>query len=507
MVQMDILALLPGLLALAGGAAAGAAGAAPPHGAVRMAVFIQKLVFLTAAILAVLAFSGTTIAGLAFAVDRLSAVILVLTAGISLTVHAFSVRYMDGDAAELRFFRDIGLMTGAILVMVAAADAIPFVLAWIGASWALASLIGHRRNWAAARASRAKTLRFLSVGDAALVLAAILAVAVYGTTSLAGIADAAAASPDGVFAIAIAVLLLIAAIAKSAQLPLHGWLPDTMTAPTPVSALMHAGFVNAGGYLLARFAELFLAQPAVLMAAFLIGAATALLGSAAMLVQPDVKRSLAYSTVGQMGFMVMQCGLGAFFAAIYHLVVHGIFKATLFLGAGSVIQNARDLKNAPAARAKGGKAGPALLAIALIGGGGLTGLAYAGVNPASLLLAVFALLAMVQAVTTWVRHPEAPGSGLPFAAATVAVGLTIYLGGLAAFASLLSPALPIAPPEPGIVHWLVPAAFVALLLVSVAGFGRDGAGRLRDWLYVRLLFLGARPKRIAESFTHRTDPC
>ena len=503
MAYMDLLAALPGFVALIGALAVGAMASAQPSDAVRVAVLIQKVVFLAAAVLAILVFSGNAIAGAAFAVDRLSAVILVLTAGISLTVHAFSVRYMDGDAAQQRFFRNIGLMTGAILVMVAAADVVPFVLAWIAASWALANLIGHRRDWAAARASRRKTLIFLSVGDVALVAAAVLAVASFGTTSLAGIVAAAAAGETAT--IALALLLLVAAMAKSAQLPLQGWLPDTMTAPTPVSALMHAGFVNAGGYLLARFADLFLVQPAVLMTAFVVGALTALIGSAAMLVQSDVKRSLAYSTVGQMGFMVMQCGLGAFFAAIYHLVVHGIFKATLFLGAGSVIQNARDLKNAPAARARNGNAAVALAAIAVIGGGGLTVLTYAGVNPTALLLSVFALLAMTQAAVTWTRHPELPGSGVGFAAVTVAVGLTVYLGGLAVFAGLLAAELPMPAVPPGIVHWLVPAVFVALLSISLLGLSREGMGRLRDWLYVRLLCLGTRPKSMAGTFTHRAD--
>ena len=505
MAYPDFLAVLPGLTALVGALAISTPTSAQSHRTARMAVLVQKVVFLTAAVLAILVFSGNTIAGTAFAVDRLSAVILVLTAGISLTVHAFSVRYMDGDAAERRFFRDIGLMTSAILMMVASADVIPFVLAWIAASWVLAGLIGHRRDWTAAQASRLKTLRFLFVSDIALVAAAALAVTSFDTTNLADIIDAAAAAPDETATVTLAVLLLVAAIAKSAQLPLHGWLPDTMTAPTPVSALMHAGFVNAGGYLLARFSELFLAQPAVLMAAFVVGALTALVGSAAMLVQSDVKRSLAYSTIGQMGFMVMQCGLGAFFAAIYHLVVHGVFKATLFLGAGSVIQNTRALRNAPAARTTSSHIVMVVAAIIVIVVGGLAVLASAEINPTALLLSVFALMAMTQAAITFTRHPELPGSGLGFALATVVAGLTVYLGGLAVFAGLLAPELPMPAVAPGLVHWAVPAVFFALLPISILGLGGRRVGRVRDWLYVRLLFLGTRPTAIASTFTHRAD--
>jgi NADH-quinone oxidoreductase subunit L len=140
----------------------------------------------------------------------------------------------------------------------------------------------------------------------------------------------------------VATLLIFGgAMAKSAQFPLHIWLPETMEGPTPVSALMHAGLVNAGGFLLNRLAPLYSSSPSTMQVVFVVGTITALLGSTIMLTQNDVKRSLGYSTVGQMGYMTMECGLGAYALAVFHLIAHGIFKATLFMNAGSVIHATR----------------------------------------------------------------------------------------------------------------------------------------------------------------------
>ena len=139
----------------------------------------------------------------------------------------------------------------------------------------------------------------------------------------------------------ITLLIFIGAMAKSAQFPLHVWLPDTMDSPTPVSALMHAGIINAGGFLLNRLAPLYSLSPTILHIVFVVGALTVLLGASMMLVQNDIKKTLGFSTMGQMGYMIMECGLGAFGLAIFHLIAHGLFKASLFLGAGNVIHESR----------------------------------------------------------------------------------------------------------------------------------------------------------------------
>lgn len=507
MLGQDVLAALPGVLLLAGAVLAGLTRRSAAR-AVARSLAAQRAAFLVTAVLALVVFAGGRIDGVLFGLDRLAAVVALLTAGISLTVQTFARRYMDGDAAIRRFFRDMGLMAGAILVMVTAADALVFAAGWVGSSLALASLVAHRRGWSAARASARRTLLFLGIGDAALVLAALVAVAAFGTADIATMAAEATARAGEPAVLALSTLLVVAALAKSAQLPLAGWLPETMTAPTPVSALMHAGFVNAGGYLLARFADLFVAQPVLLGALFLIGAATALVGSLAMLVQTDVKRALGWSTVGQMGFMVMQCGLGAFAAAIYHLVAHGVFKATLFLGAGSVVQDARGLDNAPAARVKGpvGVAAGLVVGALALAAAALPVLVAPGavLSGPGLLLASFALMASLHALVVWTRHPRGARVALWPGVAAVALGLLVYLAGTGGTALLLAGTVPPFPPEVPAVYALVPAIFALALVLSWTGVPRPLVG-LRDRLYVRLLFAGFRPAGAHDTFSHRLD--
>src|SRR2546425_11590690 len=146
---------------------------------------------------------------------------------------------------------------------------------------------------------------------------------------------------------AITLLIFIGAMSKSAQFPLHMWLPDSLYAPTPVHALLHAGIINAGGFLLNRLAPLYGLSPTTLHLVFAIGAMTALLGAGMMLTQNDIKKTLGYSTIGQMGYMIMECGLGAFALAVFHLIAHGLFKATIFLNCGHVIHAARQETRLP----------------------------------------------------------------------------------------------------------------------------------------------------------------
>lgn len=509
MTSMDLAAALPALIALAGALLAGHGPVADPRRVVRLALGAQILATISAVTLAVFVFAGVPITGHWFEFDRLSAVIVLLTAGIAVTIHAFSERYMDGDVDIRRFFRNIGLLSSLILLMVSVDHIVLLALAWLGASWVLAGLVRYRHSWPAARAASRRTLGRLAIGDVAFVAGAILAVILYGTADVHEIAAAAAATAGEAGTQVLAVLLIVAALAKSAQLPLHGWLPDTMTAPTPVSALMHGGFVNAAGYMLARFSEMFIAQPGLLFVVFAIGAVTALFGAVVMLVQTDIKRALGYSTIGQMGFMVMQCGLGAFAAAVYHMVVHGLFKATLFLGAGSTVGNARALKNAPAARIGRRRAGIALAAAlpvgALLVAAGVAVLTAAGAGPTALLLSTFALMALFQAVVLWARHPEALVSSLLAALVAGAVGFALYIGGLAAFTLLLAPELAVASFAPTLWHWLVPALFGLALALSLVPWGRSGGALqgLRDRLYVRLLFVGIRPLERDGVYTHR----
>jgi len=249
--------------------------------------------------------------------DSLSSVMGVLIAGISLIVHLYSVRYMAEESGYARFFVLLDLMTAALLIMVSAGDLITLVIAWHAIGVLLYFLLGHDTR-------RQSTFRYAfwtfityRIGDIALVMAAAILFHAYGTWSLNEIFVRLQNAPDvssyfGMTAsTAAAFFLSIAAFARSAQFLLHNWLPYTMDGPTPVSALMHAGIVNAGGFLINRFAPVFVQASDVLHWLFIVGLFTAVIGSILMLTQNDIKKSLGYSTMGQMGFMIMELSLSA----------------------------------------------------------------------------------------------------------------------------------------------------------------------------------------------------
>lgn len=279
--------------------------------------------------------------------DALSTIMSVLVAGISLVVHVYSVRYMAEEAGYSRFFTLLDLMTAAILLMVASGDLVTLLVGWHLVGVVLYFLLGHDISRKAAQRYAFWTFFTYRLGDLPLVLAAVLLYQAYGTLAFPELFARLTAHPDVTVLFGlplpevVGLLVAMAAFARSAQFPLHNWLPYTMEGPTPVSALMHAGIVNAGGFLLNRFAPMYVHTSSVLHLVFAVGLITAILGSVMMLTQNDIKKSLGYSTMGQMGFMFVECGVGAFSLAIYHLIAHGLFKGTMFLGAGSVIGDAR----------------------------------------------------------------------------------------------------------------------------------------------------------------------
>ena len=285
--------------------------------------------------------------------DALTALMALAVSAISLIVHLYAVRYMREDPAHTRFFVLLDGINAMIMLMVLAGDLLTLLLAWHAIGVILYFLLNHDTRREAARRYALWTLITHRLGDLPLLAAAALLYSSYGTLSIPALFAAIAADPGRTWALGLPVsesvglLILLAAFAKSAQFPFHTWLPYTMEGPTPVSALMHAGIVNAGGFLINRFAPVFAETDSVLQVALLVGLTTALMGSVMMLMQSDIKRSLGYSTMGQMGYMVMECGLGAFSLAIFHLIAHGIFKATLFLDSGSLIGRARKDSNIP----------------------------------------------------------------------------------------------------------------------------------------------------------------
>lgn len=286
-------------------------------------------------------------AGAELLLDPLAALMAVMVTGIGLVVHVYSVRYMADEAGYVRFFALLDLMAAAILLMVIAGNLLILLIAWHLVGVFLYFLLAHDQGRPAAQRYAISSFLTYRLGDLPLVLAALLLYQAYGTLSLPELFAYIAAAPEekavaGLpLTAVVGFLVALSAFARSAQFPLHAWLPYTMEGPTPVSALMHAGIVNAGGFLLNRFAPVFVHTGAVLHLVFAVGLVTAIIGSVLMLMQNDVKKALGYSTMGQMGFMFVECGVGAFPLAIYHLIAHGVFKGTLFLGAGSVIGNAR----------------------------------------------------------------------------------------------------------------------------------------------------------------------
>jgi len=285
--------------------------------------------------------------------DPLSILMALVIGVISLIVHIYSLRYMAEEAGYARFFVLLDLMTASLILMVAAGDLLTLVIAWHLVGVLLYFLLGQDTRNPSAYRYAFWTFITYRIGDLPLVLAAVLLFQAYDTLSLPVIFEQLSQNPTAheVFGLAlpevIGILIALAAFARSAQFLLHTWLPYTMEGPTPVSALMHAGIVNAGGFLINRFAPIFANTSDVLQWVFIVGFISAIIGSILMLAQNDIKKSLGYSTMGQMGFMVMECGIGAFSLAIYHLIVHGVFKGTLFLSAGTIINKARKSDGVP----------------------------------------------------------------------------------------------------------------------------------------------------------------
>jgi NADH:ubiquinone oxidoreductase subunit 5 (subunit L)/multisubunit Na+/H+ antiporter MnhA subunit len=218
--------------------------------------------------------------------------------------------------------------------MALSANLLTFALGWVLSGRVLTSLVGHVRGWEDAELAAKRCSRIFMLSDLALISALVLLARATGSTAIAAVLAGIGQAPWAVTAAASA-LLVVAAAARCALPPFSHWLLRSLSTPTPVSALMHGGFVNAGGFLLLRFAPVMEAAPALRLTAVAIGLFAALYGVAAMSVRPDIKGALAASTVSQMGFMIASCGLGYYAAALWHLMAHGLFKGWLFLSSGS----------------------------------------------------------------------------------------------------------------------------------------------------------------------------
>lgn len=274
----------------------------------------------------------------AFHFDTVSMIMILLVSFIGIVVSLFSRRYMKGDSLYNNFFWNLLILLLSVALMTTADNLFLFLVSWSFCNWKLSKLMIHKSTWKAAKASGRIAIQNFLLGSTCIVLAFGL---LYHTTGSLSIQHIVHNLNDSWIKISSLILLLVGAMTQSAIWPFHRWLISSLNSPTPVSAIMHAGIINGGGFLLARFAPLYLSSPKILNIIFILGFISALLGSLWKLMQHDIKRMLACSTMGQMGFMIAQCGLGLFSSALAHLCWHGMFKAYLFLASGGAAQEKR----------------------------------------------------------------------------------------------------------------------------------------------------------------------
>ena len=271
--------------------------------------------------------------------DAMTAVMCLVVTGIGTLIHVYSVGYMAHDEGFARYFAYLNLFLFFMLLLVLGGNLLVVFVGWEGVGLASYLLIGFWFEDPEKTAAGIKAFIINRVGDAGFVVAAFLIFIYAGSFDFQAInAYFSTQAPSPAVTTIIGLLLLLGACGKSAQIPLHVWLPDAMAGPTPVSALIHAAtMVTAGVYLLARLNGLYLHTPDAMAVVAWTGAATALLGATLGVTQFNLKKVLAYSTISQIGFMVMACGVGAFSVGLFHLMTHAFFKACLFLGAGAVL--------------------------------------------------------------------------------------------------------------------------------------------------------------------------
>ena len=282
-------------------------------------------------------FGGGFDVHIGFLIDPLSSVMLMVVTGVGLLIHIYSVGYMHGDEGYYRFFTYLNLFMVSMLLLVMGDNYLVLFIGWEGVGLCSYLLIAFWFEKESATKAGTKAFVVNRIGDAGFLIAIFLIAEQFGTLNYVEVFERAHELSTGM-ATSIALCLFIGAVGKSAQLPLYTWLPDAMEGPTPVSALIHAAtMVTAGVYMVVRNHAIYDLAPIAMTVVAVTGGATAIFAATIGLVQTDIKRVLAYSTVSQLGYMFLGCGVGAYAAAIFHLVTHAFFKALLFLGSGSVI--------------------------------------------------------------------------------------------------------------------------------------------------------------------------
>lgn len=429
--------------------------------------------------------------GSEFSVDRLSTVLLLLIFGVSAIVQAFAVRYLAGDPRQTWFVAGAGLLTSASAGLATASTLIALAVCWTLAGAALCLLLGTYWHLPAARDGVRRTATAFVIGDLALWAAVLAATATRGNVELRNAGEFA-----GPLVPILGLLVVVAALSRSAQFPFHRWLPATLAAPTPVSALLHAGVVNAGGILLIRMAPL-AADDLARALTIAAGAATMVYGAAIMLVKPDVKGALAHSTTAQMGFMILTCGLGLWAAAVIHLVAHGFYKATLFLSSGSAVASSRRHEALPPAVRPSRRQLLANIAAAIAVPAAALAAALAVIPAASgshaseQALLAFAWVTGGAATWGWLQRRQGVGAVLRAGAFLIPAAIA-YVAIITAVGDFLAPAMPAESLSAGAV-WTVTG--VALLLLGALAAIRlaPGAEAMRRTVYTSALNAGHIP--------------
>jgi NAD(P)H-quinone oxidoreductase subunit 5 len=428
----------------------------PPHTTLRLARVATVGGLIVAALTALaIGISGSITSptlgvgsvGLSVRLDPLSTVMFVLVAFVGAVVVQFSRNYLDGDPGHARFMGNLNLTVGSVCLLVLAGNLVHLFVAWVATSLALHTLLVFYSERRAAVVAARKKFIVARIGDAALLGAVLILIDTFQTADLAAVLDGAARLAEtrelpGTLGIA-GVLIAVAAILKSAMFPTHGWLLEVMETPTPVSALLHAGIINGGTFLVVRLGDVMMPQTPALVLLVLFGGFTALFASVSMVTQTSVKVSLAYSSAAHMGFMLMLTGLGAYSVAILHLVAHSFYKAHAFLSSGSVVDYARATGSGPKEFAPGPVALLASFAGAFaifIGLGLAFGVPFAE-RPVSMTLGAIFVMALTHLLARGLAASRAPYVLLRTAGSAAAVATAFFVLESGA-AALLAPALP-----------------------------------------------------------------
>ena len=435
---------------------------------------------------------GDSSGWIGFSVDRLSVLLLLLVTGVSATVQSYARRYLRAEPTQVRFVLLTAALTLGGAALVCAGTLVTVAAAWVVTGLVIVALAGLRPAHTASASDRRRIRAAFAIGDGSLVVATLIISVQAGTIALHD-SEAMARGIDaaGGWALVAAVLVVVAAAARCALIPFSSGLPATLGAPTPVSALLHAGAVNGGGLLLIRLAPVLDAWAPSWYLAAGVGALTALWAAAVMSVTVDVKGSLVRSTSAQMGFMIVTVAAGLPAAAAVHLVAHGFYKAALFLGSGAVVHEITTGRSFPPTAPRGRRWSLDLLAAAAPAAamaGAVVTLEGTGaaldLDGAKVALLCFAWATASVGLRGWLQR-SGHAANRALATGAVALGSFAYVVGVATFSAFLSPSLATGTNGPGPLAFLPLAAGILVLLVGRSWI--PVTSRLYRWAYVAVL--------------------